>query len=35
MYAGQWYPIIIAGATFVIGTPFIKESKEVDIDARD
>ncbi len=35
MYNGLWYPIIIAGATFVIGTLFIKETKDVDIYARD
>ena len=31
MYNGLWYPIIIAGATFIIGTLFIKETKDVDI----
>jgi hypothetical protein len=35
MYNGLWYPIIIAAATFVIGTLFIKETKNVDIYARD
>jgi MFS family permease len=35
MYYGLWYPIIIAAATFVIGTLFIKETKDVDIYARD
>jgi MFS family permease len=35
MYNGLWYPIIIAGATCVIGTLFIKETKDVDIYARD
>jgi MFS family permease len=35
MYNGLWYPIIIAAATFVIGTLFIKETKSVDIYARD
>ncbi|MEY2678831.1 MAG: Proline/betaine transporter, partial [Pseudomonadota bacterium] len=35
MYNGLWYPIIIAGATFVIGTLFIKETKDVDIYADD
>jgi MFS family permease len=35
MYNGLWYPIIIAGATFVIGTLFIRETKDVDIYARD
>jgi MFS family permease len=35
MYNGLWYPIIIAGMTFVIGTLFVKETKDVDIYARD
>jgi Sugar (and other) transporter len=35
MYNGLWYPIIIAGATFVIGTLFIRETKDVDIYAND
>jgi len=35
MYNGLWYPIIIAAATCVIGTVFIKETKDVDIYARD
>ena len=35
MYNGLWYPIIIAGMTFVIGTLFIKETKDVDIYAND
>jgi MFS family permease len=35
MYNGLWYPIIIAAATFVIGTLFIKETKNVDIYAND
>jgi hypothetical protein len=35
MYNGLWYPIIIAAATCVIGTLFIKETKDVDIYARD
>ncbi len=35
MYNGLWYPIIIAGATFVIGMLFIKETKDVDIYAND
>jgi MFS family permease len=33
MYNGLWYPIIVAGATFVIGMLFIKETKDVDIHA--
>jgi hypothetical protein len=35
MYNGLWYPIIIAGATVVIGGLFIKETKDVDIYADD
>jgi MFS family permease len=35
MYNGLWYPIIIAGATLVIGTIFIRETKDVDIYAND
>ena len=35
MYNGLWYPIIIAGMTFVIGMLFVKETKDVDIYAGD
>ncbi len=35
MYNGLWYPIIIAGATVVIGGLFIEETKDVDIYAND
>lgn len=35
MYNGLWYPIIVAGMTFVIGTLFIRETKDVDIYAND
>ena len=35
MYNGLRYAIIIAGMTFVIGTLFIKETKDVDICAND
>ncbi len=35
MYNGLWYPIIIAGMTFIIGTLFVKETKDVDIYAND
>jgi MFS family permease len=35
MYNGLWYPIIIAAMTFVIGTLFVRETKDVDIYARD
>jgi len=35
MYNGLWYPIIIAGMTFVVGMVFVKETKDVDIYAND
>jgi Sugar (and other) transporter len=35
MYNGLWYPIIIAAMTLVVGTLFIKETKDVDIYAED
>ena len=35
MYNGLWYPIIIAGVTAVIGTLFIRETKDVDIYGND
>jgi MFS family permease len=35
MYNGLWYPIVIAAMTFVIGTLFVRETKDVDIYARD
>ncbi len=35
IYSGLWYPIIIAAMTLVIGTLFIKETKDVDIYAKD
>jgi len=35
MYNGLWYPIIIASVTFVVGTLFIRETKDVDIYADD
>ncbi len=35
MYNGLWYPIIIAGMTFVIGMLFLRETKDVDIYAND
>ena len=31
MYYGLWYPIVIALMTFVIGTLFLRETKDVDI----
>ncbi|WP_027488188.1 MFS transporter [Allorhizobium undicola] len=33
IYYGLWYPIIIAGMSFVIGMIFLKETKDNDIDA--
>ena len=35
MYNGLWYPIIIASMTFIIGTLFVRETKDVDIYAGD
>ena len=35
IYYGLWYPIIIAAATLVIGVLFVKETKDVDIYAKD
>ena len=35
MYNGLWYPVVIAAATFLIGTLFIRETKDVDIYAND
>ncbi len=35
MYNGLWYPIIVAAVTLVIGILFVKETKDVDIYARD
>ncbi|MBP6903038.1 MAG: MFS transporter [Burkholderiaceae bacterium] len=35
MYYGLWYPIVIASITLVIGLLFVKETKDVDIYARD
>jgi MFS family permease len=35
MYNGLWYPIIIALMTLVVGVLFVKETKDVDIYARD
>ena len=31
MYQGLWYPVIIATMTFVIGSLFLRETKDVDI----
>ncbi|MBH1958470.1 MAG: MHS family MFS transporter [Burkholderiales bacterium] len=35
MYNGLWYPIIIAGVTFVVGTLFVRETRDYDIYAND
>jgi MFS family permease len=35
MYNGLWYPVIVAGMTFVIGMLFVKETKDIDIYAND
>lgn len=35
IYHGLWYPIIIAAVTFVIGLLFVRETKDVDIYAKD
>jgi len=35
IYSGLWYPIIVAGMTFVVGTLFLPETKDRDIYAAD
>jgi MFS family permease len=35
IYHGLWYPIVIAVMTFVIGVLFVRETKDVDIYAKD
>ena len=35
MYNGLWYPIIVAGMTFVVGMLFVRETKDIDIYAKD
>lgn len=35
IYYGLWYPIVIALITFVIGTLFVRETKDNDINAHD
>ena len=35
IYSGLWYPIIIAMMTFIVGALFVKETKDVDIYAKD
>ncbi len=31
IYSGLWYPIVIAGITLVVGTLFVKETKDSDV----
>ncbi|MBP6796788.1 MAG: MHS family MFS transporter [Luteimonas sp.] len=31
IYAGLWYPIVVAVMTFIVGTLFLRETKDVDI----
>ncbi|MBO9707858.1 MAG: MFS transporter [Caulobacter sp.] len=33
IYYGLWYPIVVAGVTFVVGMLFLKETRGVDIEA--
>jgi hypothetical protein len=35
IFYGLWYPVIVAAATFIIGTLFIRETKDVNIYAND
>ncbi len=35
MYSGLWYPVVIAGATAVVGVLLLRETKDVDIYADD
>jgi MFS family permease len=35
MFYGLWYPIVIAAGCFVVGALFVRETKDVDIYARD
>jgi hypothetical protein len=35
IYYGLWYPVIVAAGTFVIGMIFVRETKDVDIYAKD
>jgi Sugar (and other) transporter len=35
VYYGLWYPIVVALGTFVIGMIFVRETKDIDIYARD
>jgi hypothetical protein len=31
IYSGLWYPVVVAAMTFVVGTFFLPETKDVDI----
>ena len=31
IYAGLWYPVVVASLTFVVGALFVRETKDVDI----
>jgi hypothetical protein len=35
IYSGLWYPVIIAAMTLVVGTLFLRETKDVDLTAQD
>jgi MFS family permease len=35
MFSGLWYPVVIAAMSFIVGTLFIRETKDVDIYAND
>ncbi|MBI2768516.1 MAG: MHS family MFS transporter [Burkholderiales bacterium] len=35
IFYGLWYPVVVAAGTFIIGMLFIRETKDVDIYARD
>jgi MFS family permease len=35
VYYGLWYPVIVAMGTFIIGSLFIRETKDIDIYAKD
>ena len=35
IFSGLWYPIVIATITFIVGTLFVRETKDVDIYAND
>ena len=35
MHNGLWYQIIVAGVSFVIGMPFVRDTKDIGIYAKD